>query len=192
MSGIQLSIDDSEVRGVLARLNDQAANKEDALNAIGAYGVFSTQRRFEREAGPDGKPWARLSPRTAKRRKDGYAHILRQSGRLKDSITYAVARDSVRWGSHQPYASIHQLGGTIEMPGRTQTLTFKRTRQKGGGFISRFAKMAAKGSHTKEVAIGPYKVRIPARPFLGLDEADKSEIKLIVEDHFRDQGGNAA
>lgn len=194
MAGVTYKIDDADVRGALSRIARSAEHPENALHAIGAYGVHSTQRRFEREQAPDGTPWAPLSPRTANKRvgrgRRGTGHILRLSGRLYQSLTYEVSPDAVEWGSNVVYARIHQLGGEIDMPERRQRLTLKRTRRKGGGFISRFARASARGNISEhEVSVGAHTIRIPARPYLGLNDADRDEIEQIVTDHFRDEAG---
>ena len=187
--GVTEVVDDKLVQDYLKRVADRADKPNPALHAIGAYGVFSTRRRFEREQDPNGKPWKRLSPRTAAKRigrsRRGENHILRQKGRLYASINYGVTRSDVEWGSNLVYSRPHQLGATIDMPERATKLTLKRTRRKGGGFKSRFARSTAKGDLRQvDAAIGAHQITIPARPFLGVNAADRSEFEKILIDHY--------
>lgn len=86
-----------------------------ALAEIGASLLTSTQRRFEDEQGPDGKGWEANQRGGA---------ILRDSGRLYQSLTYLVGDRQVEVGTNAIYARIHQLGGQtgrghqVELPAR--------------------------------------------------------------------------
>lgn len=193
MAGVSYIIDDSDVHGVLSLIARKAERPEDALHAIGGYGVFSTQRRFETERDPSGQPWTPLSRRTANQRigrgRRGPGHILRVSNRLYQSIAYDVSPGQVEWGSNVIYARIHQMGGVIDIAAREQRLTLKRTRRKGGGFRSRFARAGAKGATERVVKVGAHQIKIPARPYLGLSEEDVTAINEVVADYFRAEAG---
>lgn len=182
--GITLTLDDREVQADLAQLVRQADNPAAAMNAIGAYMLAATQHRFERETGPDGVKWARLSPRTAAKRigraRRGYEHILRVKARLYSSLSYEASADQVSIGTNLDYAAAHQLGATIQIPERQQEINLSV-----GKGRKRFVKASAKRRDTRNVTIGAHTITIPARPYLGADEADRAEIRAIVEDHFR-------
>ena len=60
--GIRLTLTDTAANAELTRLARAATDMAPAYNSIGAYLVFSTQRRFETESGPDGRKWTPLSP----------------------------------------------------------------------------------------------------------------------------------
>lgn len=83
------------------------------LREIGASLLTSTQRRFEDEQAPSGAPWAPILRSGA---------ILRDSGRLYQSLTYAVGQSQVEVGTNVVYARIHQLGGKA---GRGRKVTIK-------------------------------------------------------------------
>lgn len=184
--GITLTLDDRAVQADLAQLVRQADSPAAAMNAIGAYMMAATQRRFDRETGPDGVKWARLSPRTAAKRigrtRRGHENILRVKARLYASLAYEASADQVAIGTNLEYAAIHQLGGTIKIPERRQEINLSV-----GKGRKRFVKRTAKRRDTREVAIGAHTISIPARPYLGVDEADRAEIRRIVEDHFRSE-----
>jgi phage gpG-like protein len=191
MAGISSSLNAQELIDGLARLERVSQNPQGAFPAIGAHFVFSTQRNIEHETSPDGKRWARLSPRTAAKRvgkgRRGFDHMLRVTNRLYQSVSYNVLPDGVEWGSNLVYARVHQLGGVIDMPARRGSVTLKRVRQKGGGIRSRFARTGAKGGELREVSIRGHQVRIPARPYLGISAFDREEVTEIIADHIRQE-----
>lgn len=78
--------------------------------------------------------------------------------RLRNSITKKVYFDHVEVGTNVRYAAIHQYGGTIK-PRRKKWLRFKS----GGRWAMK------------------KKVKIPARPFIGIGEDDILDIQEICE-----------
>lgn len=121
------------------------------------------QKGFENEKSPAGAGWQALSPATVKKR--GSAHpILRVSGRLARTHLRADAEEAVV-GSNLVYAAIHQHGGEIKRKGGTLKLHFKKFKRgprKGRTLFSK-EKQATYGM---KAAVGPYSIRIPARPWL--------------------------
>lgn len=184
--GIRIEIDAGTVDARLKAIADQASDLQPVMDAIGAYMVQATQRRFERETGPDGKKWARLSPRTAQRRiggsPRGYDHMLRVKNRLYSSVVYEADPDKVAIGSNLVYAAIHQLGGAIQVEAREQDI-YQNYDTKTDTFDPRFRKRA-KSNFARRVKVGAHSITIPARPYLGLDDDDRAEIVEIVNDHF--------
>lgn len=192
MTGVSFTLDDVPVTEALARLQAAAGNPVAAYNAIGAYFVFSSQRNIELERAPDGKPWPRLSPRTAEKRigrnrKRGFMHMLRVKPELGlfSSISYRALTGGVEWGSHLKYARIHQLGGVVDQPARQATVSIKNIRKKG----NRFARLGAKGSSQRLAMIKGHQVHIPARPYLGVSAQDRDEAANIIADHLREASG---
>jgi phage virion morphogenesis protein len=190
--GIRIAISDQPVLAALDRLEAATNNRADAENAIGAYLVTSTQRRFEKEAAPDGQPWKRLSPRTASQRvgrngRRGHDNILRVTRRLEQSIVYAVDDHEIAWGSNVVYAAIQHLGGEIEQPERQQTI-YQNYDAKTDTFDARF-RTKRRSNFARDVKVKAHKVAIPARPYLGIDDADRAEILAIINDHYRTDGG---
>jgi phage gpG-like protein len=85
--------------------------------------------------------------------------ILFLEGHLNSSIAHEVGRDDVSWGSNLVYAAIHQTGGTI----------------------------TAKNGKSLHFQIGnqhffPKSVTLPARPFLGLSDDNKTEVVDALND----------
>lgn len=109
-----VKVDKAEDIGrAMLRLQLHMRDMRPMLKEIGASLLTSTQRRFEDEQGPDGTPW----PSTQRG-----GHILRESGRLYQSLTYAVGAGQVEVGTNTVYARIHQLGGRA---GRGRKVTIK-------------------------------------------------------------------
>ncbi|NDW04070.1 phage virion morphogenesis protein [Jiella pacifica] len=183
--GIRIVVDDAVVMEALLRLEQR--DRSNAINAIGAYLVTATQQRFEREQGPDGRPWQRLSPRTANARigktRRGYDHILRVKNRLYSSVKYQADAASLAVGTNVDYAAIQQLGGTIKKPARRQTI-YQRYNPKTGDLDQRFVKRS-RSNFARHVDVAAHSITIPARPYLGISDEDRAEILEIVADTER-------
>lgn len=165
-NGISIRFEGLEAaQAAMRRLIQRGDSLAQPLDEIGASLVVATQARFERHAGPDGQSWPPLSKRTLKRRGSN-AQPLRKSNHLFQSITHRVEGNTVVVGTNVVYAAIHQFGGEIEQHARSQAARWvSRGKNKG-----RFAKRGGRSGH---VTIGAHKVHIPARPFLGIDQADQ-------------------
>lgn len=156
---IKIDIFDAGVRRVIDRVVSLTQDKTPLMRTIGESMVTSTKRRFETGTGPDGKPW-KPSYR-AKTGKKGPGKTLVKSGRLLRSITFHAGKDSVVIGSNVVYSRIHQLGGTIK-PKTKRGLSFKI------------------GKET--ITVGS--VKMPARPYLGLNDQDRNIIRRRLVNFF--------
>jgi len=180
MAGASITITDTATQG-LALVIRISRKPTAMMRDIGGYVLFSTQRRFETQTGPDGVQWKSLSPRTAKaragRKVRGTDHILRQSVRLYNSLTMRSDDTTAQVGTNVEYAAIHQFGGTIAMQERQARLSFKKIRGKRG---VRFVKTGTRGATVQDATIGAHTVRIPPRPYLGINAADQEEIGAVA------------
>jgi len=188
VDGIQFHVDDKEVQAKLGSLQRAAQNPAAIMAAIAPYLVTSTRRHIERETGPEG-PWPRLSPRTANkrigRRQRGYENMLRVRGNLYSSIVSDSGSDYAVVGSNLPYAAIHQTGGVIEMPERSQDI-HQNYNAKTDHFDPRF-RARNRSNFSRKVKVGAHTITIPARTYLYLDDADRAEIQTIAQDALRDE-----
>lgn len=210
MSGasVRIEVDDSEIAAGLRRLVEAGADLRPAMSKIADTLLLSTQRRFESQSGPDGRPWTPFARSTLRRMPAGRmpAQLLRDSGRLYGSLSTVVdARSaeigpdstylSAKLGTNIVYAGIHQFGGAIARPERQ---AFFRLAARGAGRTKdgrrvgsrlRFADAdsRAQSKHTRTVPA--YTLRIPARPYLGVSEADKADILAILANHLAQHGG---
>ena len=174
---IEIEVNDEEARRNLAALLDRMSRPRPFYEAAGDLLQASTFDRFDTETAPDGTPWAPLKPATIRARLSrgrSQIMILREQGRLRGSIFRRIDDEGAIIGSEVPYAAIHQFGGTIDMSARAGTI-FRR-RFADGSLGRRFAKRENKTSVGTEVAIGAYRITIPARPFLGVSRNDEADI----------------
>lgn len=156
-AGVEIRVEGKEV--VAQRLKAVAgklAAPADLYGEIGDALVVSTQQRFEAGRTPDGAPW----PQSIRALLTG-GRTLRDSGRLANSLTREADGSGVAVGTNVIYAAVHQFGATIRAK-RAKSLAFKI----GGKTIFKRS------------------VRIPARPFLGLDRDDEKEIDQIASGYL--------
>lgn len=199
MAGARLTIrvDDAALKRGLKALAAAGADLTPAMEDIGAALLFATQRRFEAEAGPGDAPWApfaastlaRMSPRRQP------PHLLRDTLRLYGSLTYLADSAAVQVGTNVIYGGIHQFGGDVHIGPHQRTATFRIASQGAGrtadgrrvGSRLRFAKAStrAKSAHQRGFSVGPHSVHIPARPYLGFDDADQATVLTILADHLQ-------
>lgn len=121
----------------------------------------STVKRFERQRGPDDKPW---QPSQRARAENGVT--LTDTTHLRTGIRAKSSADGWAVGTNVEYAATHQYGA----PGRT---------------------IRAKTSHGLRFRVGgrwitkqAVTVNIPARPFLGLSADDQDEIAATLRDYL--------
>ena len=142
--------------------------------SVGSYIQRQTiKERFEKEQSPTGEKWKPLSERTKairrKKHKSGNMKILQDNGELRRSITYEAGDTYVKVGSVLKYARVHQFGCTINVTRKQRAYLHYR------------------GFHIKKSTIN-----IPARPFLGITEAEcryiKSMLRTFIKRHITGGG----
>lgn len=158
MTGVSIRLDGADATlAVLGDLVKRTQNPRGLFENLGDYLAASTQRRFETGTAPGGAKW----PLSIRAKVEG-GKTLVDTGRLSDSIVQETTDHSVAIGTDVVHAAIHQLGGTIK-PKTKKALRFKIGK----------AWVTAK------------QVTIPARPFLGIDGDDETEIINIAENWLR-------
>lgn len=127
-----------------------------AQRQIGEYLDLAHRQRWDRAQAPDGAPWAPLSPVTVARKtaKGRPLGILVQSTMLRDTLRWAIQGRELVFGTDRPYGAAMQFGLARGAAGRTRRGT--------------------------PIPWGD----IPARPWLGLSEADRQEALAIVRRHI--------
>jgi phage virion morphogenesis protein len=177
---ISVKIDDGGTKAYIAGVEGRLKNMVPALKQIGEHMLLATEGRFAKEQSPQGVKWAPLKPSTLKRKKG--PKILTESAMLRGTIRWQLmGANAVAIGTDRPYGRIHQIGGTITQGARSELFT--RNRRKSGAF--------KKG--TKEgqgFTFKKRKIKIPARPYLGISSADQAIISEIVMDNIL-AGGRA-
>ena len=157
MSGVTLTVEAlgiEEVESRLRRLMLAGQDLTPAMNDIGEHLLRTTRDRFDSEEAPDGSPWTALSETTSARKRRNADKILTLDGYLRGGLVYRSTAHSVEVGTPSIYGGPHQFGS------------------EKGSFGS-----AAKGT---PIPWG----EIPARPFLGLSDADGDELTDILRDYL--------
>lgn len=154
---ITVELKEDEITAVLDRLSRSLTDMTPVMQDIGELLVESTKQRFGEGVAPDGTSWAPKSETTIeayKRRGDrvDFRPLFGPSGRLSSEIFSKAGADSVEWGSSLIYAAVMQFG-------------------------------AAKGEFGRNARGGsiPWGT-IPARPFLGLSDADRTMVMETISE----------
>lgn len=166
MADINIEIDDKVILRALQRLAAFAlpGGMRSVFVSIGAAMKTSTVLRFRDQRAPDGTAWT-----PSRRAKAEGGQTLRDTSRLRNSISWAASGDSVRWGTNVIYAKTHQFGRSGSEPVRPHL----RLARKAFGRKLRFAVWQNVGAHARRQAI-------PARPFLGVSSSDVGKIYAIL------------
>lgn len=160
MSTIDIRIElDDTLTPALHRAVLAGTNMTPAMAEISEVLVEGAQGRFDTQIGPDGVPWKK-SQRAIE--SGDNPPTLTLTGQLKRQIVPDYGRDFaaagvVRSAGPGKYARIHQLGGTIR-PRKGKALSF------GGRLFA--------------------KVVMPARPYLGFGEGERTETIAILRRHL--------
>ena len=154
-----LDFNDDEAARALNRLAEGLSDLSEMMQEVAEFLVTSTKDRFAEGKAPDGTPWAPKSQTTL----DAYAArgdrtdprpLFGPSGLLSQTIFAETTPDSVRWGSPMIYSAVMQFG----------------------------AEQGAFGNMANGSPI-PWGT-IPARPFIGLSEADREGLIAIAEEYL--------
>lgn len=183
MIGVRVTLTGQEA--TLARLGGYIARTRDTrglFQEIGDSLITSTHQRWDRGVAPDGTPWP---PSLRVQKHGGKTLIL--SSRLYRSVTYQASASQLELGTNVAYAAIHQFGGLIHQAAREAVLHFKTNKKTGA---SRFAK-PRKADRARKAQIGERDIKMPSRPFIGLDDADERAIITIAESWLAAEGGTA-
>ena len=157
---------DGDTQAMLRRIRSFSEIDRRSINAALAEGVReSTLERFQQSKGPDGRKW-----KTSNRAILEGGKTLVKTAQLRNSIHARSDASGFAVGTNAKHAATHQFGepGRIIQTRRKKVLRF----QYNGKWISK-----------KQV-----RVKIPARPFLGLSDEDMQEMKATVEGFIGREG----
>lgn len=145
-------------------------------------------RNFERKAFFS-KPWPQ-------RLLEGRGSLLLQSGKLRRSIRAQVTNNSVSWSSSEPYAAIHNEGGTITVTAKMKRffwakfyeLAGKVKYKKDGSTGRSSVKLSKQAEFYRNLALMKVgsKVKIPQRQFLGDAPEVHACIKRVCQNRCKD------
>jgi len=162
VAAAEVSLDLREVDRVKEMLAKAALGSQERgqlMRAVGAQAEEQTGNRFDAQRSPEGDSWkalARLTRNYYDEEGIGRGTLLNVSGNLRRSVTHEVEGGawSALVGATMEYAAVHQFGATIT-PRRAKAL-------------------AVPGYGTLR------KATIPARPYLGVSQADAAEIAELA------------
>lgn len=158
MSSIKAAVT-GDTEALLKRLASlRAVDTKGAMRAIAEGLRTSTVERFDKSISPEGKKW-----KTSIRAGNVGGKTLVKTTNLRNSIRSEADRTGMAVGTNSIYAATHQFGtDRVIKPKRKKVLKF----QINGKWISK----------------QKVKVKIPARPFLGISEDDEEEIREVLDD----------
>lgn len=162
----------------LAALGD-AKTMEMAGRNVGQAVLSEVQLGFRNEVSPNDVPWVkRKRPR---KRNKGAGKLLRDTGRLGNSLTAVTSGTEVIIGTNVEYAPYHQFGtrgrNFVQKHVRLQAVNQKgkflskkkAAKRKAGSIAFRLIEFQAGGG------------KLPARPFLPLDELPPRFERAVAE-----------
>ncbi|HDW3554131.1 TPA: phage virion morphogenesis protein [Escherichia coli] len=152
-------------------------NRQPLMQALAGDMWDAVEENFKRQGRP---AWAGWSPAYAARR--GPGQILQRKGRLAASISPDADNDNARVGTNVAYAAIQQLGGTINIPARSQRAYYRQ--RKDGTVGNRFVRKS-RSNYSEWHTLPAYKIEMPARPFLQLADEDISTLEETAQTYLR-------
>ena len=155
MASLSITVDVGGLDATVAVLDRlRALDPGRLMTNIAAIGESQTRRRITSEKTA---PDGTAWPPNV----EGTPTLKRTGRNLLDSVSSDATADQARWGADWEFASIHQEGAVIR---------------------AKDAKALMFTVQGKTVAVGA--VTIPARPFVGLSNANRREIERLVTDHL--------
>jgi phage gpG-like protein len=182
---IEVKVDNQAVLDALERLSKAAANPRPVLKTIGETLVKSTKARFASSTAPDGTRWAANSQVTYLQSLGSIKnHELKGRGNLKLNAGLINSKGSYAMMGKKPLiGESRDLSRQIDWQVSGDTLFV-------GSSVEKYATTQQFGAKQGEFGLDKRNHPlpwgdIPARPFLGVSDADSSEIVSIVSDYLR-------
>lgn len=137
-------------------------SQQQLYNLIGHVLIQEINESFVTATDPWGTAWQPLKSRKGQ--------PLRDTGRLKSSITYQVYQDFVEVGTNLNYAPYHQFGFSRDVSVSQKTLYFRLNAD--GSVGHRFVKKH-KSNFEQTVNVKAHNITVPARPYLPINDQDQ-------------------
>jgi phage gpG-like protein len=174
MASITVTVDDKTVLDVLRRITQRftADGLRPAMKEIGEELAESTTRRFTTLTGPDGKPWRALEEGTILAR---YRALLGKSRATRK-------KKGKNAGQQKVTAAVHPFLRPLDVTGELRrSIRYQVT--DGGASVSigtnrTFSEDKGVGAEVHQFGTKT----IPARPFLGLSQNDKTTVLDILNE----------
>lgn len=162
---IKVSIDDRELKNSLAELQQRMSNLTPVMKIIGEIVNTSIRKNFEQGGRPQRwKPSLRVS-------REGGQTLIRKgaSGGLLGSLSVSANRNSATVTANKKYAAIHQFGGHTGP---------RIIRAKNGKALF------WPGARHPVKSVKHPGSKIPARPFMLVQDEDWTEIKNVINQYL--------
>lgn len=184
MSGVTLSLDYRDVLSLLLETEQQLRHPEPLLDQMGEALLGFHRQRFQDQESPDGEAWQELSARYKKRKKRNRNKILTLDGVLRNTLRWQIRGNEMLFGTDRPYGAIHQFGGTINIPARSQQAYYRQLRD--GRVKNQFASKK-RANYSEWNTIGAYAITMPARRWLGVSDRERQRLVDIATHYlYRD------
>jgi phage virion morphogenesis protein len=170
---ITIKIDDRSVLHALGRLQTRTGDLTDVMHDIGEYLTETTKRRFDTITAPDGRRWAHNSQTTILRYLGSFStSFSKQKGKItKAGVERAVNKKPLT-GRSGMQAS---LGATIGFMAGKNFVEI--------GSQKEYAAVQQIGAKKHAFGKSPWG-DIPARPFLGISDQDRTDILDTISDYL--------
>lgn len=182
MAGATLTFDYQDALSTLLATHAALSDPTPLLSDMGEKLLEFHQQRFRDQTAPDGTPWAPLSARYKKRKRKNPDKILTLDGPLRNTLRWQIAAQELLFGTDRPYGAIHQFGGTIEMPARSQQAYYQQDRIAAGDH--RFVRKS-KSDFAQWHTLPAYKITIPAREWLGVSAQEGDRLVELARNYLQ-------
>lgn len=171
---ITVEIDEASIVATLDRVARAVTDLQPVMQDIGEEMVVSTRERFTAGTSPDGIAWTPKSAATIaayERRGDTVdaRPLFGPSRRLSSEIAWQASPTGVEWGSNLIYAAVMQFGAEQGAFGAQMGRTRPSETRPGSQ------------DYFFPIPWGD----IPARPFLGVSDEDRTSIISALEDWLK-------
>ncbi|HIE4801225.1 TPA: phage virion morphogenesis protein [Serratia marcescens] len=158
MAGIALEFSVNVALDTITELESRLEHPEPMLAEMGEALLDIHEARFKSQVSPDGVPWKPLQPWYRQSKPRNQDKILTLDGPLRNTLRYQIRATELLFGTDRPYGAAHQFGAIIR---------------------PRVARaLSVQGWQVK-------KVELPARPWLGLSDADGSTLVEIARRYLQ-------
>ena len=186
-----IEVNDQGLKEMLFRAQEKLRDLTPVMREISEIMIEASMRAFAEKKDPEtGAPWAELAEATKKyRKKHGRAdqNILQFSGLMRASIgrpgrgILKIGPFEALVGTNVPYAAVHQFGAEITHNARPVDVRLRKVKGK-----TLFARKSHKRVWNVHSIAWAHTVKIPARPFLGVDDSDIEKMKNAIKRYLLD------
>lgn len=172
----EVVFDITDFEHALGELIQRMENRAPLMRELAGIMWEAVEENFSQEGRP---AWMGWSPRYARQR--GPGQILQRSGRLASSIMPYSDNDSAVVGTNVIYAAIHNNGGEIDIPARSQRAYYRM--DKSGNVSNQFSRKS-RANYSEWHTLPSYSIKMPRREFLRLTETDVEAMEAKAAGYF--------